>query len=239
MQLLRDYLNESTNWRRYQVLLYALGILIFSLGAKGFIDAKLGTDPLDVLVIGMNHHLGLGLGLCSSLVAVGFLAWWMVWNRKLPPLTPFVSTAAVGFLLDFWNSIKLERYTIGLLPELPVDVFGWGVNLSAVMLDIVALLLCAYGSALIIMSGIGIRIMDLVAITMMEKWGWSFFRSKMLLEVGLFASGWALGGPMGVTTVLFLFLVGPFIQPFMWANANYLHIPNHGIKPRPTGSVAA
>ncbi|WP_313920666.1 hypothetical protein, partial [Tahibacter sp.] len=185
MQLLRDYLNESTNWRRYQVLLYTLGILIFSLGAKGFIDARLGTDPLDVLVIGMDKHLGVGLGVCSSLVAACFLAWWMLWNRRLPPLMPFVSTAAVGFLLDAWTSIGLERYTIGALPDISVQWFGFVINLSAVLLDVVSLLMCAYGSALIIMSGIGIRIMDLVAITMMEKWGWSFFRSKMVLEIGL------------------------------------------------------
>ncbi|MDB5097367.1 MAG: hypothetical protein JWM80_1788 [Cyanobacteria bacterium RYN_339] len=228
--LLNDYLTERLDWRRYQVALYMLGILLFSLGAKGFIDAKLGTDPLDVLVIGMNGHLGVGLGVCSSLVAIAFLAVWMVWNRKLPPLTPFVSTTAVGFLLDFWNAIKLEQHTMGALPVLNVQAFGAVLNLSAVGLDVVSLLICSYASALIIMSGIGIRIMDLVAITMIEKLGWSFFQAKMLLEVGLFTTGWLLGGPMGVTTVLFLFLVGPFIQPFMWMNATYLSIPNHGIK---------
>jgi len=239
MRLLQDYLNESTSWRRYQVLMYALGIVVFSLGAKGFIDAGLGTDPLDVLVIGMDSHLDIGLGACSSLVAIGFLIWWMLWNRKLPPLMPFVSTAAVGFLLDVWNAVRLERFTIGMLPELSIDGFGAPLNLSAVLLDIVSLLMCAYGSALIIMSGIGIRIMDLVAITIMQKRGWSFFRAKMLLEIGLFTSGWLLGGPMGVTTVLFLFLVGPFIQPFMWANATYLRIPNHGIPSRTGETVAA
>ncbi|MBF0545048.1 MAG: hypothetical protein HQM08_11465 [Candidatus Riflebacteria bacterium] len=230
MNLLKEYFNEPLDWRRYQVGLYCLGIVLFSLGAKGFIDAKLGTDPLDVLVIGMNKHLGVGLGICSSLVAIGFLTWWMTWNRQLPPLTPFVSTSAVGFLLDFWNSLHLENYTIGALPIQNIVLAGHTLNISAVGLDVVALLTCSYASALIIMSGIGIRIMDLVAITMIERWDWSFFRAKMTLETGLFTLGWFLGGPMGGTTVLFLFLVGPFIQPFMWMNAIYLNIPNHGIK---------
>jgi len=148
-----------------------------------------------------------------------------------------VSTAAVGFLLDFWNAIQLQRFTMGALPVFDIDLFGRTVNLSAVGLDVVALLTCAYASSLIIMSGIGIRIMDLVAITMIEKWGWSFFRAKMTLEVGLFTSGWLLGGPMGITTVLFLVLVGPFIQPFMWVNATYLSIPNHGIKARAASPI--
>ncbi|MBF0439137.1 MAG: hypothetical protein HQL93_08445 [Magnetococcales bacterium] len=222
-------MNQQMTIFRYQLVYYTFGIIFFSLGAKGFIDAELGTDPLDVLVIGMNRHLGVGLGTCSSLIAILFLFWWMLWNNKLPPMTPFVSTSAVGFLLDFWNALHLENYTIKAMPVVDVIVFGYTVNLSAVTLDVVSLLVCAYASALIIMSGIGIRIMDLVAITMIEKWGWSFFKAKMTLEIGLFSTGWLLGGPMGVTTVLFLFLVGPFIQPFMWVNANYLRIPNHGI----------
>lgn len=41
----------------------------------------------------------------------------------------------------------------------------------AVALDIVALLACAYASALIIQSGVGARIMDLLAISMMCLWG--------------------------------------------------------------------
>jgi hypothetical protein len=90
--------------------------------------------------------------------------------------------------------------------------------------------MCSYASALIIMSGVGIRIMDLVAITMVERLGWSFFRAKMTLEVALFSVGWMLGGPIGVTTLMFLIFVGPFIQPFMWANSAYLGIPNHGIR---------
>jgi uncharacterized membrane protein YczE len=104
--------------------------------------------------------------------------------------------------------------------------------------DVVSLLACSYASCLIIMSGIGIRIMDLVAITMIEKWEWSFFRAKMTPEVGLFTSGWIPGGPMGATRALFLFLVGPFIQPFMWMNATCLRIANHGIPtPSPERAV--
>lgn len=232
MSLIKNYMNEYMSWRRYQVLLYALGILLFSIGAKGFIDAKLGADPLDVLVIGLNMYIGLGLGLCASLVAIFFLTWWMIWNRKLPPLTPFISTAAVGFLLDFWTALELQNYTIGAMPLMHVQLFGHTLNLSPIIIDIISLLICSYASSLIIMSGIGIRIMDLVAITMIERWEWNFFRSKMVIETGLFSLGWILDGPMGITTVLFLFLVGPFIQPFMWFNSTYLRIPNHGIKKR-------
>lgn len=37
-------------------LIYGCGCLLFSFGAKFFIDAKLGVDPLDVLVLGIVKH---------------------------------------------------------------------------------------------------------------------------------------------------------------------------------------
>lgn len=204
------------SWRTHQIVMYVLGIVLFSFGAKFFIDSHLGVDPLDVLCIGMTKHLPISIGIASGMVAIGFLAVWSLWNRKFPPLTPFVTTFSVGCLIDFWNYLEIQNYTAQFLLPLPMLLTG--------------LLLCAFASSLIIMSGIGIRIMDLVAITMVQRLGWSFFAAKMTLEVFLFSSGWLLGGPIGFGTVAFLFVVGPFIQPFMWANHRFFSLPNHGLK---------
>lgn len=98
-----------------------------------------------------------------------------------------------------------------------------------------ALFLCSYASALIIMSGIGIRIMDLLGITMVFKWRISFFLAKMVQEVGFFTSGYYLGGPFGLATIAFIFMVGPGISPLIWLNTTYLSLPNFGLKrPEPT-----
>lgn len=211
---INQFLGHYRTPRPKQIVLYLLGCVLFSIGAKFFIDAKLGTDPLDVLVIGMNGYLHIGMGGCSAIVAVVLLSWWAIWNMQIPPLTPFLTTAMVGYLLDLWNYVHLEHYTD--------SAYG------SVMMVIAGLFICSYASSLIIMSGIGIRIMDLLAITMVQKWRHSFFRAKMTLEVGLFASGWLLGGPVGLATVMFLLLVGPFIQPFIIINTTILKIENLG-----------
>ena len=228
--MIKGYFTESFEWQRYQLLLYLVGVAMFAFGARIFIDAGLGTDPLDVLVVGMDAHLGVGLGVCSSLVAAFFLLWWMTWNRKLPPLAPFVTTAAVGFLLDVFGAVEMKKYTVDLMPALTLRIGDTQHEFGHVLAVVGGLVLCAYASALIIMSGIGIRIMDMVAITMVERLGWSFFRAKMTLEIALFSAGWILGGPLGITTLLFLLVVGPFIQPFMWVNQAYLGIPNKGLR---------
>jgi len=51
-------------------------------------------------------------------------------ESETPPLSPFVSTAAVGFLLDFWNAIQLQRFTMGALPVFDIDLFVGLVVLS-------------------------------------------------------------------------------------------------------------
>ncbi|KND56847.1 putative membrane protein [Candidatus Paraburkholderia schumanniana] len=151
-RVVREFL---PHWNATQVLMYCLGCLVFSFGAKFFIDGRLGTDPLDVLVTGLNHHLHAGMGSCFSLVAGIFLAWWTLWNRRIPPLTPFVTSAAVGFLIDLWTWLAITS--------------GMTAALSPYLILFMGLFLCAYGSSLIIMSGIGIRIMDLVALTMIRE----------------------------------------------------------------------
>ena len=208
------------DWNKRQVVMYLSGIVCFSFGAKFFIDSRLGVDPLDVLIIGLANHLHLTIGIASGLVAIGFLAVWSAWNRRYPPIMPFFTTFLVGNLIDLWILLEIETYTTLVLDPVPMLLTG--------------LMMAACGSSLIIMSGIGIRIMDLVAITMIKKWHWSFFAAKMSLEIFLCGSGWLLGGPVGYATIAFLVIVGPLIQPYMWANAKFLQLPNHGLNEKET-----
>ncbi len=209
---------QVLNLRRFkkdQILMYLMGVGLFSLGAKCFIISQLGTDPLDVLIISIDKILMLGMGICSAIVSLFFLTWWMLWNKKYPPISPFITTTLTGLLIDFWSWLGLGEYLIARMNEYTLLATG--------------LMLCAYSSALIIMSGIGIRIMDLVVLTMVSKWGWSFTKAKMIIEIGIFSSGWLLGGPFGVGTIAFLLVIGPLIQPFMNMNAKRFSLKNHGL----------
>ncbi|MNR28894.1 hypothetical protein D3C85_1462420 [compost metagenome] len=64
---------------------------------------------------------------------------------------------------------------------------------------------------------------------MVAKWRWSFTQAKMFIEIGIFSTGWLLGGPFGVGTLLFLLVIGPLIQPFMTINARHFSLTNHGL----------
>lgn len=203
------------DFSKFQFAIYLLGCFLFSFGAKFFIDSHLGTDPLDVMVIGIVNHTGLTIGITSGLVSIVFLGAWSIWNKKIPPVSPFITMFFIGSLIDLWNLLRIEEFTSSIF--------------SPYFLLTIAVLLAAYGSSLIIMSGIGIRIMDLVAITMVEKLNWHFFYAKMSLEIGFVVVGLILGGPFGIGTFAFLAFVSPGIVVFMIANEKYLKIPNYGL----------
>jgi uncharacterized membrane protein YczE len=205
-----------------RVVLYLAGCVLFSLGIKMFIDSGLGTDPLHAMIIGIVQTIDrplVGVGVVESVLTLGFLLVWMVWNKRLPPLMTFVTMAAVGFLVDLWNALDLERWTTAMADPLPLMVL--------------ALLSVSYASALIIMSGIGIRVMDLLAITFVRRLGWHFLWAKLSFEASFVLLAVPFGGPVGLGTLAFVLIVGTLIPPMMWASSRYLGFGNYGMSQPP------
>jgi uncharacterized membrane protein YczE len=162
------------------------------------------------------------VGLAQGGFAAICLLVWSLWNRKLPLVSPFVTFFFCGTLIDLWMGEKL-RHGANIASLIPLDAYPMMIS---------GVLLCAYGSSLIIMSGIGIRSMDLIAITMVMRWRISFWLAKGVMEVILLGSGYLLGGPIGMGTVFFLVFVGWLIQPLMWLNQRFFRMLNYGLPPK-------
>lgn len=194
-------------------LLYLAGCLVFSGGAYLFIHSNLGTDPLDVFALGLQEHIPVTVGLSQATVAAICLAVVAAWTRTRPLLSPLFTFFFCGSLIDLlrWSDPATA---------LPLPAPG---TLAC------AVLLCAYGSALIIMSGFGIRAIDLLALTMTSKWRWPFWAAKGIIEASLMAFGFLMGGPLGIGTICFLVGVDLLIQPLIRANSRVFRIPNLGL----------
>jgi uncharacterized membrane protein YczE/uncharacterized membrane protein YbhN (UPF0104 family) len=204
--------------RRRRLVMYLAGCLCFSFGVKVFIDADLGVDPFHAMTIGLVQAVDvayLQIGFMDGAVTAALLLLWMAWNHRLPPISTFVTMAIIGFLIDLWN---LRGPDLGGLTGSP------GVALLA------GLVLLAYGSSLIIMSGIGIRVVDLVALTLVRHLGTRFYLSKLTLEAGFLLVGFLFAGPIGLATVAFVCVVGPFMEPLIWANQRFLKLPDYGLR---------
>ena len=205
-----------------QYVLYLAGCVMFALGATCFIEADLGTDPLDVFALGLRDLTPLTVGMAQGLFAALMLAIWAGLERRVPSIWPFITFFFCGTMIDLW----LHNGALGRTP----------ISNAALML--VGVALCTFGSAYIIMSGIGIRAMDLVALALVERTGRPFWLFKAIAEVALLAVGWVLGGPVGIGTVFFLVFVGFLIQPVMTFNGRVVGLPNHALGHLPVRPAA-
>jgi uncharacterized protein len=196
--------------------IYLGGCVSFSIGAFLFISSNLGTDPLDTFALGLLRHVPGTIGLAQAGVAVLCLLAVAMWTRRRPVVSPLFTFFFCGSLIDLLR-----------LPSMP-----WLIALPAYLLLAMGTALCAYGSALIIMSGFGIRAMDLLAITMVSRWRWPFWTAKGTLEGCLLTLGWLLGGPVGIGTVCFLAGVDLLIQPMIHTNVRVLRLRNRGLPQR-------
>lgn len=217
-----EWLKPSFTWNQYVV--YLVGCLLFSFGACCFIEAKLGTDPLDVFSLGLQKQFPkVTIGAAQGGFAALMLLIWAVWNKKLPIVSPFITFFLCGTLIDAGR-----HYTIAA--RMPYG--GYGLMFTGVFV-------CAYASSYIIMSGIGIRAMDLVAITMVQRWKAPFWVWKTALESCLLLAGYLLGGPVGVGTLAFLGIVDLLIQPMMMANQRLFGMRNMGLRGKAESHGAA
>ena len=210
-----------------QYATYLLGCVGFSTGVCFFAWAGLGADPLYVFSTGLQRVLHFNsYAIAEGGFAALMLAVWAIWNKKVPIISPFFTFVLCGRLIDFGKKHQLASH---------MPYTHWPLMITAVVL-------CAYASSLIIMSGIGIRAMDLVAITMVAKFRREFWVFKTVLEMLLLLSGWIMlafpriqlrpgtGIVMGIGTLFFVVFVDLLIQPFMAANATFLGMRNHGLR---------
>jgi uncharacterized protein len=205
---------------RRVVAKYLCGCVSFSVGAYLFITSHLGTDPLDTFALGLLRHLPLTVGFVQFGVATVCVTTVALWTRSRPLVSPLVTFLLCGSIIDL---------------QLWID-WAQPIPASYGMLA-VGTICCASGSALIIMSGLGIRAMDLVAIQALRAWSVPFWVGKGVLEMVLLAAGYLLGGPAGIGTVVFLVGVDVLIQPIMWISTHALRFANHGMpQPAPVPS---
>lgn len=191
-----------------ELFIYIISCIIFSLGATSFILSDLGTDPLDVFCLGVQMHTGWLIGTIQCAFALVCLGIWSFLNKKIPPFSTFITFFLCGYMIDFF------RYYLA----------SYVSDISGIILMLIGTILCVQGSAGIIISGYGIRAMDLIALSLQDLTKKPFWIYKGIAEAGLLISGWILGGPVGIGTIIFLLVVGWMIQPVINLNKKYLNL---------------
>jgi uncharacterized membrane protein YczE len=175
-------------------------------------DADLGLGPWDVLHQGLARHTGLSLGTLNIAVGAVVLLLWIP-LRQRPGIGTVLNVLVIGAVVDL---------ALALVPE-PRHL---AVRAVAMLGGVV---LMGVGSGLYIGAGLGPGPRDGL-MTGVAARGHSVRSARTALEVTVLVLGWALGGTVGVGTVVLALAIGPLVQ----ASLEWLGLP----APTPTGEPA-
>ena len=178
--------------RRFPRLL--LGLVLCGVAFAAIVQAELGLDPWDVLHEGLADRLGLGIGLVTTLLGFVVLLAWI-------PLRERIGVGTVANALIIGTVVDL------LLPHLPVadDLpTRWA-------LLVIGLLVIGPAIGLYIGARLGPGPRDGIMTGIAQR-GPSIRLVRTGIELVALAAGFALGGTVGIGTVLFALTVGPNAQ---------------------------
>ena len=196
-----------------RILILMVGLTIAHFGVTLFLLAELGSDPFNVMIQGLFRTASAWTGgaffthgrihIFMSLLILCVLLF--VDRSYIKPGTVLCMLCG-GPIIDFFTS---------LLSPLAIQALPLPLRIAVLALGCAVL---AYGMTIVIKSDAGTGPNDLVALVISEKAGKKFSVIRVLVDVGFVAIGWALGGTVGLGTIVCALLVGPVAGFFLPVN---------------------
>ena len=182
---------------RRLVQLY-LGLVLYALSMGLFVQAHLGVMPWDVLHQGLARWVPLSFGTVTIAVGVIVLLGWIP-LRQRPGIGTVSNVLVIGVVVD----TVLRFLAPPAAMPLRVTFLVLGVALNAV------------ATALYIGARLGPGPRDGLMTGLVARTGLPTRLVRTGIEVAVVALGWALGGTLGVGTVVYALAVGPLVHPLL------------------------
>ncbi|MFC8196935.1 YitT family protein [Streptomyces sp. NPDC060006] len=175
-----------------------VGLALYGASVALLVEGDLGLAPWSVLDQGLAELTGLTIGVVSIIVGAAVLLLWIP-LRQRPGLGTVSNVFVVGIAMDG---------TLALLP----DVHALGIR---VPLLVAGVLLNGVATGLYIAARFGPGPRDGLMTGLHRRTGRSIRLVRTALEVAVVATGFVLGGTVGVGTVLYAVAIGPLAQLFL------------------------
>ena len=191
-----------------RVALLLAGLCVAHLGVTLFLQSDLGSDPFNVFVQGLFRGIpwpafaAMTHGRTHLLVSLVILLVLLAVDRSYVGIGTVLCMALGGPIIDV--------YTLWLSP-----VIHGGLPLPLRLALLVAgCIILAFGMTIVIRSQAGTGPNDLVAVVLSDKLRKPFGPVRIGVDLTFALVGLALGGVVGLGTVICAFLVGPAAQLF-------------------------
>ena len=174
------------------------GLYLFGLGLAMMIHTGLGVPPWDVLSQGLSVQTGWSFGTSAVVISAVVLLLWIPIKQQ-PGIGTVINAILIGPFADL---------NAPLMPQLD----GWLANLVWMLLGLISV---ALGAGLYISANLGAGPRDGLMVGLTRVSGWPFWIIRTIGESLVLATGWLLGGTVGIGTAIFAVAIGYLMQTSM------------------------
>ena len=185
-----------------KVIVFFMGLLLIALGSVHMIEVShLGVQPFDILYIGLQEKFPITIGTASILIGGLLLTISYLLTKEKLKVGTILDTVFLGIFVDLFLHMDFITAPESLIGQIYFLSYGT--------------VLISFGAALTIFSNFGAGPIDTFMLAIHKKLRISVKVATTMIEVFALAIGFLLGGPVGAGTLLFCFLIGPFIEIFL------------------------
>lgn len=174
-----------------------VGLIVFGVSLALMVRAGLGLGSWDVLHQGIARQTGLQIGWVVIGVSVLVLILWIP-LRERPGFGTVANALVVGLTVN--AALEFLPTPRAIAPRLILLIVGIVAN--------------GVATGMYIGAGLGAGPRDGL-MTGLARRGYSIRIARTLIELSVLGIGWALGGSVGLGTVLFTFSIGPLAHYFI------------------------
>lgn len=188
-----------------------IATILTGFGVVLFLQANLGSDTITVFLDGFKKIFDVSLGSASRVYNISALLLAMALSRKDIGWTSIVYALSTGFVMDFFNPILL-----------PFD-FAHASMLVRLSLIVIGQACIVFSFALLIRFGSGMDQLDAISYGICRRLPIRFAFIRTFLDILLLASGYFMGGVIGVGSIFAMATTGigiDYVLKTKWLSNN-------------------
>lgn len=189
-------MNKELTFKK--IMISVLGTLFVSTGIALFVNGRYGADTISTLLLGVLNYIDIPFWFSSMSLNIIILVITYIFGREELGIGSFINAIGIGVML---------RYLDPLIGSLSASFPYYSAFAS-----LFGPIFVGVGAAIYISSGLGAAALEALTNVINNNTKLSIKTIRMLLDGAFVFTGFILGAPLGIATILAVVITGPVLE---------------------------